>query len=433
MIWTCWLSFWQIETRPCGKAEPSNILALFALTWLKFIYPAKRFIVRAIHLFINRYSQATAHHVPKICLQLKLLVKLHTGACETFTHSVLLFLHSPILPCFDTIDYYQHRFSLSVWLPCWSIQSGHICHGTHIPLLWAFRILDAIVLLYIIINICCAIVFAVNRHIQVTSPVKAISGIRTCFRCAILITFDWMTVDSSDSADIQHFILSPREVLCRPSWWQRRSFWQFKCSCTIMLKDCPGCIDDLFRVRTVSFGCHLLVLTVWFLLCSMSVLAALPHLQQVVDLGHSVQFPFLQLYLHFQVIVGVCRIQCWVITFKKLVIGVSKVHYNDFFTKYLACGVWLPPADNISAKGTTGLHSDTMWYDTQYVVRNIGEISVLWVRFFLLAPPLGSVSYPKCPAILHCVGVVIIEILINLPPVLWCFRRWIQMVPGSGR
>jgi len=43
----------------------------------------------------------------------------------------------------------------------------------------------------------------------------------------------------------------------------------------------------------------------------------------------------------------------------------------------LACGFWLPPADNILAKGITGLHSNAMRYDRDYVVHHIGEISVL--------------------------------------------------------
>jgi len=67
-IWTYWLSSWQIVTRPYGKAERSNILALFTLKLLKFIYLAKRFIMPAIHLFMNPYSQATAHHSPRIYL-----------------------------------------------------------------------------------------------------------------------------------------------------------------------------------------------------------------------------------------------------------------------------------------------------------------------------------------------------------------------------
>jgi len=53
MGWNYWLSFWKIKTRPCAKAEHSNILALFALTRLTVIYLAKRFIAPGIHLFIN--------------------------------------------------------------------------------------------------------------------------------------------------------------------------------------------------------------------------------------------------------------------------------------------------------------------------------------------------------------------------------------------
>ena len=71
------------------------------------MYLAKSFIAPAIHLFINQYLQATAHYLPIIYLQLKLLVKIHTEAGERLTHPVLLFLHSLITPCFDCIDRYQ--------------------------------------------------------------------------------------------------------------------------------------------------------------------------------------------------------------------------------------------------------------------------------------------------------------------------------------
>jgi len=64
MVWLYWLSFGEMETRWCGKAERSTILALCTLTWLKMICPAKRFIAPAIPLFLNRYSQATAHCSP---------------------------------------------------------------------------------------------------------------------------------------------------------------------------------------------------------------------------------------------------------------------------------------------------------------------------------------------------------------------------------
>jgi len=68
MIWTYCLSLLQIETWPCGKANRSNIVALFVLTWLKFMYLTKSSIAPAIHLFINWYSQASTHHSPIIYL-----------------------------------------------------------------------------------------------------------------------------------------------------------------------------------------------------------------------------------------------------------------------------------------------------------------------------------------------------------------------------
>ena len=48
-------------------------------------------------------------------------------------------------------------------------------------------------------------------------------------------------------------------------------------------------------------------------------------------------------------------------------------------------------ANNILPKRKTGLHSDTMWYNREYVVSHIGEISVLWVCFLLLAQPVGDI------------------------------------------
>jgi len=38
-----------------------------------------------------------------------------------------------------------------------------------------------------------------------------------------------------------------------------------------------------------------------------------------------------------------------------------------------------------------------------------------------------------CSANFHWVGVVIVEIWINLPSVVWCFWGWIQIEPGSGQ
>jgi hypothetical protein len=51
---------------------------------------------------------------------------------------------------------------------------------------------------------------------------------------------------------------SSSEVLCLQSWGQTWSFGQIKCSCTIMLKERPGCFNNLFHVRNVSYGGYLL-------------------------------------------------------------------------------------------------------------------------------------------------------------------------------
>jgi hypothetical protein len=60
----------------------------------------------------------------------------------------------------------------------------------------AFRLFYAIVLLRIWFNICHAVIFAVNLIIQVAIPVESNFGAKNSFTGAILIIFDWMTVDS---------------------------------------------------------------------------------------------------------------------------------------------------------------------------------------------------------------------------------------------
>jgi len=164
------LSFYLIETGPCGKREQHNNLVLFTLTRLKMIYNANKFIAPAIHLFMNRYSEVTFYHLPIKYLKLKLSVKLHKAG-EPLTHSVLGFFPFCISPHFSCIDRHQHLFSLSLWLACRRNQSGHIWRGTHILLRWVFQILDAIVVLYIGFIIHCATLFAVIWNIQVAIPV----------------------------------------------------------------------------------------------------------------------------------------------------------------------------------------------------------------------------------------------------------------------
>jgi hypothetical protein len=68
LIWLYRVAFCLIDTQPCGKAERRYEIALFTLTGPKMMYHAKRFIVPAIHLFMNRYSQATYKFAQNISL-----------------------------------------------------------------------------------------------------------------------------------------------------------------------------------------------------------------------------------------------------------------------------------------------------------------------------------------------------------------------------
>jgi len=145
--------------------------------------------------------------------------------------------------------------------------------------------------------------------IKVTIPIKPIFGIGNAFGCAIPITFNRMSVYFLDSAYIEYLSSPSKEVFGRHSWWLMWSFRQCKCSCTIRLNIWPRCINDLFSIRNVSSGCHLLVLSAWFPLGSTEVLAALPHLQKVMDLGQSAQFTFLCFSLQLYVVFSFSRIQ----------------------------------------------------------------------------------------------------------------------------
>ena len=109
----------------------------------------------------------------------------------------------------------------------------------------------------------------------------------------------------------------------------------------------------------------------------MKVLASLPHLQNVVNLGHSVEFPVLQLLLRFRVICCIRGNQFRVSACQNPVNASSKQPYNDLFAKGSAFGCLLPPANNMSAKGKTVFNYDAMWYDKEHVLRHVGGISVL--------------------------------------------------------
>ena len=305
-------------------------------------------------------------------------------------HSVLLFLDPFIPPRFHYIDRHQCLFNLLHWSSYRPNQSRNIRCGTHTRLLQGFWILKAVLQFHIWLIVCLPVVFSVVWIIQVPIPVKPIFSVWNAFRWAIPITFSRIAVNSFDSADIQYLRSSPREVLCRQSWRRRWFFRQFTCSRTVMLKVSPGCFDDLLSIWNVSYGRHLLILSVRFLLCSAEVLATLPYLQNVVDHGHSMQLLFLYLSLHLHVVISAVWFQYRVIASQYSDIGLCEQPYYNNFAKSPVCGFRLPPPDQISPKGRTGLHYDTVWDDREYVTTHIGEIDVVWVRFFLLSPSVSD-------------------------------------------
>jgi hypothetical protein len=103
---------------------------------------------------------------------------------------------------------------------------------------------------------------------------------------------------------------------------------------------------------------------------------ALPPLQEGGNLRHSVRSRFLRLFLHIRVVICIRGIQFCVSACQNPVIGSNELPGNDFFAKGLAWGFGLPLPSNISAMGKTGLHSDTIWYDREYVARHTGEIGI---------------------------------------------------------
>jgi len=185
-----------------------------------------------------------------------------------------------------------------------------------------------------------------------------------------------MTVDSLTLADISYLSSFSMVVDCTQWWWQRWSFRQSKCSHSIILTLWPWCCDSFFGIWNVSYVRHLHVLSPWFHLSSTYGWTTPPHLQQVMDLGHSVQWSFLRLSCQFQVVFIFCCGHCWVIIRQYPVAGAGQVSLNEFFVEGVACDLWLPPADSVSPKGDTGLQSTTMLYVREYVVCHIREI---WV------------------------------------------------------
>jgi len=83
--------------------------------------------------------------------------------------------------------------------------------------------------------------------------------------------------------------------------------------------------------------------------------------------------------------------QCRIITCQYPGISSTKLPYYDFLAQGPMCGFWQPPTDYVSPKKKTGLQSDNMSYEREYIMGHIRQIGILWVHMLSLAPPVGDI------------------------------------------
>jgi len=146
-----------------------------------------------------------------------------------------------------------------------------------------------------------------------------------------------------------------------------------------------------------------------------------------------VQSLFLTIAFQFDGVLRLRCIPCWVIACRYHAIGASKLTFYDSPTKGLAHEFWLPSFISVPHKGQSCLLCNTMWYDINTVACHIWVISVPWVHFLWLAPPVSGIRNAKYSANLGGVGVVIIMIRINLVPVLPLFMWGISIEPCGSQ
>jgi len=281
---------------------------------MKFRHHAKQLTSPAILLFIYKHSLAIAYQSHGIFFYIKLAVK----QCTKHVEHILIcsrqfFFGSNIPPSFHWNECHRLIVSQFSWLLYWPNKPGKIWCSTHIPLLQAIWILNAIVMLDFKFSICLPIIFAPNWIIEVAMLIKPIFCIRNTFRCTVRISFGWTTVDYFRLADNQNFISFTRVVQCWHSRWQMWYFWPFSCSYTIISKVGPQYIHNLISIWNVLYGWYLIfwkhdsftVAQTFWLPCHIP--------RKVIDLGHWGQVRFHHHCPHIVIIFSFCDINTWFI------------------------------------------------------------------------------------------------------------------------
>ena len=410
----------MIENQHFGRAEPSNILAWASLILTKLIYPHEYYILPAIVLFINNYPYTTAHKSPIIFLSVNIPVKQYIKPGQnTLTQSVLHFLVSLIPACVHCTDSHQPLFSLCHWPPCWWNQSRSMWwaltswySGLSEPL----KPLPSSILDSSSASQSSLLLFGLSKSPFLITP------------CLVLETISGV-LSSSLSAG-WHSILLIRRMFDTWVHLPGRSFADNAggkgdhCNTLyVAIRTCGHFIQDALMISSVSEMYALGVICMFWVQDSFLV-ACRFWLPCHTSKWHR-PLPFCAFIFPQPGCSIPSRYQFQVVSnAAQLVVNVpwlAQAHCitTTFSLECLGSGFRLSPANNVSAKRSTGLHSNSMWYNWEYDARHIREIGVLWEYFLGLQPPVGDIWQPKSSVILHGVGMVISNIWIYLPPVLW--------------
>ena len=375
MFWTYRSSCWPIETRPCGKAKPSNILALFTRILLKFRYLTKRFIVPAMHLFIIRYSPATAHCSALLCLYITLSVKQNEEVGKAYWH-ILSYLS--LIPLFLLVSI-ALTITNTISACCFDFHIGRINQG-----MFGGGMTSR----------CSGLSGSstpLSRSISISLSASQSSCLsfglsKSRFECSQFSLSKMLSgVPSSSLSTGWQSILLIRwtfNIWVHPPW---RTFGDkaggkgdLSANLNAAAPSCWNSDQDAVTISAVSEKYPKTVLCLFWAgnsFCLAHTFWRPYHISKTSwTLAILCKFSFFCLSHYFRVVFCVHFIQCCVITCRYSVIGSSKLPNNDFFASGLTHGFWLPPADTISHKGKTGLHSDTKWYESEFVLCHIREI-----------------------------------------------------------
>jgi len=225
----------------------------------------------------------------------------------------------------------------------------------------------------------------------VASPVKPIFSVQNCFRGIILISKHWMAVDCLDLTGIDSFSSSSMQILYRHSGFQKKSFRQPKWTRTIIFSVWAqfwtiSSVSQMYPTSVICLfrpgGSSCLTYRFW-LPCHIS------NMQWALAIvGNFLSSTAL---FNFELFTGFVASNAGLSPMWFPLLARTHCHTTTFLAMGLPSGCSQPVNSNISYKGITGLHSDTIWYDIEYSACHIWVLSVLWVPYTWLVTPVSDV------------------------------------------